>query len=230
MPRPSPLISAFDAALAWFRERVPMTDSQAKADMDAAREQAFWVTGAAHMGLVQQAWDGIDAAVESGESLDDFKRRVGESLRAAWGASEAAAAARLETIFRTNVQRSFMAGRHAEQTRPEVLEARPYWRAVAILDGRQTEVCNAIHGVVLPADHPFWATHWPPLHFNCRTTVTTLTEAQAKAKGITKRPPRHPAADGFGATPAAAPWKPELDDVPKPIAKVYKAKTGKRRR
>lgn len=225
MARPSPRPSEFEAALAWFRARLPLTDDEAQADMDFAREQAFWVTGAAHMDLVEQVWTAIDAAIEKGETLADFQERVGAALADAWGQGDPW---RLETIFRTNVQRAFGAGRHAELTEEAVLEVRPYWRAVAILDGRETEVCHSVHGTVLPADHPFWKSHWPPLHFNCRTSITALTEEQAKAKGITKHPTTEAAHEGFG-TPPGEPWKPSLEGRPEPVAKAFRGKVRRRK-
>ncbi|MEG1092384.1 MAG: phage head morphogenesis protein, partial [Acinetobacter sp.] len=43
----------------------------------------------------------------------------------------------------------------------------------------------ALNRIVLPIDHPFWLTHYPPLGFRCRCTVIALTEKQALKYGIT---------------------------------------------
>ncbi|MEG0132188.1 MAG: phage head morphogenesis protein, partial [Acinetobacter sp.] len=43
----------------------------------------------------------------------------------------------------------------------------------------------ALNRIVLPIDHPFWLTHYPPLSFRCRCTVIALTEKQALKYGIT---------------------------------------------
>ncbi|KJV38710.1 phage head protein, partial [Acinetobacter indicus] len=39
--------------------------------------------------------------------------------------------------------------------------------------------------IVLPIDHPFWLTHYPPLGYRCRCTVIALTEKEALKYGIT---------------------------------------------
>ncbi|MDV6170219.1 phage minor head protein [Flavobacterium sp. DG1-102-2] len=39
-------------------------------------------------------------------------------------------------------------------------------------DARVREAHKAWNGLVLPIDHPFWKTHWPPVDWGCRCTVT----------------------------------------------------------
>ncbi len=39
--------------------------------------------------------------------------------------------------------------------------------------------------IVLPIDHPFWLTHYPPLGFRCDAPCIALTEKQALKYGIT---------------------------------------------
>ena len=112
---------------------------------------------------------------------------------------------RLETIFRTNMQNAFATGRYMEMTAPAVLKRRPYWRFSAVRDGRTTKVCAAAHGTILPANHPWWKTHIPPLHFNCRSTFVPMTEKDAKAAGITKTPTELNSALGFGNPPDGVP-------------------------
>lgn len=48
------------------------------------------------------------------------------------------------------------------------------FRHVSILDERTTEICNHADGTTLAADHPYWLTHWPPLHWNCRSVVVPM--------------------------------------------------------
>lgn len=119
-----------------------------------------------------------------------------------WGAPNAA---RLETIFRTNVQAAYNAGRFAELSRPAMRAVRPFWKYVAILDGRTTATCAPLQGTVRPHDDDFWRTHWPPLHFNCRSTVVSLSRAEAaRAGGATPVPKAAAPGEGFGTRPALA--------------------------
>ncbi|MGQ0739129.1 MAG: phage minor head protein [Bacteroidota bacterium] len=43
-----------------------------------------------------------------------------------------------------------------------------------VMDGRTTEICTNLNGVVVPVDHPYVKTYYPPNHFGCRTTVRKL--------------------------------------------------------
>ncbi|PWF32279.1 phage head morphogenesis protein, partial [Yersinia pestis] len=62
---------------------------------------------------------------------------------------------------------------------------RQYLMYSAINDSRVRPSHLALNRIVLPIDHPFWLTHYPPLGFRCRCTVIALTEKQALKYGIT---------------------------------------------
>lgn len=164
----------FDEAIAWFRKRVKVTRSEWDAMTAAARYRAFVVSNVAQLDLVHDVWKALDAAIEKGTTLDDFRRDVAAKLRKAWAGDVDDPAWRLETIFRTNVQNAYSAGRYRQATDPDVLDDRPIWMFDAILDGRVTEVCAACDGTRLPASHEFWKTHNPPLHFNAATADTPV--------------------------------------------------------
>jgi hypothetical protein len=70
--------------------------------------------------------------------------------------------------FWTEARALDAAGRAAEFAReqPEYLEF------VGIDDGNQSDICYALThpAIILPTTHPFWKTHWPHLHFKCRST------------------------------------------------------------
>lgn len=48
------------------------------------------------------------------------------------------------------------------------------FRHISVLDGRTTQICRGADGATLPADHPYWQTHWPPLHYNCRSIIVPM--------------------------------------------------------
>lgn len=50
----------------------------------------------------------------------------------------------------------------------------PFAEFDAVIDNRTTDLCYSLHGIVVPADHPFLLTYWPPNHFNCRLNVRKL--------------------------------------------------------
>ena len=67
----------------------------------------------------------------------------------------------------------------------------PYLRYVATLDDRTRPDHRAWHGTVLPVDHPFWQTHYPPNGWRCRYTVIQFSERQLRARGyeVSEGPP-----------------------------------------
>jgi SPP1 gp7 family putative phage head morphogenesis protein len=207
----------FEAAIAWFRSRVPLTDEQMAQIDDEVRQRAFTVAGVAQLDVVTQVFDSIEAALASGTDLDDFKSAVADQLSSAWGEDDGW---RVETIFRTNVQSSYTAGRYHQAT--AAATDRPYWMFDAILDGRTTEVCEKCDGTVRPADDPWWKSHLPPLHFNCRSHFVTMTEEQAGAHGVTRAPTSAEPDDGFGAPPTFGTpgWEPQKKDYPTALWKI----------
>jgi SPP1 gp7 family putative phage head morphogenesis protein len=223
----------FEEALDAHRERLgtllPEPDWR---DVEArARTKAFWVAGVAQLDLVTETWSAVDKALADGTTLADFKKDIGAKLQAAWQGTVASPAVRLETIFRTNVQTAYNAGRWYQTQAPAVQAVRPFGRFDAVLDSRTTPECEVADGTVLRLSDPWWKSHWPPLRFQCRSTVVTLDEDEAAEEGVTATPPAAPAGEGFGQTPdvAAAEQPPgwatkKLDEAPEQLRQAAAAK------
>lgn len=219
MPDPAAGISPdpikFDEAIKAIRQRVPMTeDVWSQLEQDEL-EFAFTVADVAQLDMVVDVYEAIQRAVEDGTTLDDFKESVGEALETAWGEEDGA---RMETIFRTNVQGAYNSGRH--EAAQAVKEDRPYWRYQAILDNRTADMCRDCDGVVMDADSEWFQTHYPPLHPNCRCIAATLTQAQAEREGVTEHGPTVEPVDGFGQAPSGGgggDWEPDPEDYPGPL-------------
>jgi SPP1 gp7 family putative phage head morphogenesis protein len=216
----------FVRAIDFHLKKVPITPDAWKALYPPLRSRAFTVSAVQNLDVVTDAWRAIDKAVADGTTLEDFKKAVKGPLTDAWGGTVKRPAHRIETIYRTNVQGAYAAGRHAELTDPAVLEDQPYWQFDAIMDNRTSPVCKAAHGTVLPADDKWWATHNPPCHFNCRSTVIPMTGDEAKAAGVTETPTTEKAGDGFGEPPDLGDdaWVADkLANAPKDLATIVQA-------
>lgn len=75
----------------------------------------------------------------------------------------------------------------AAQKRVEIerlKSARPFLRYVAVLDNRTRARCRAYHGTVLPVEHCWWTTHFPPLDEECRCSVQQLSERDLRRRGL----------------------------------------------
>lgn len=219
----------FAEAVEWFRDRLPITDDAFQALVDRSHRRAFVVAGVSQFDVVMDVWKSIEKAITDGDDLDDFKDGVADKLLSEWGDDVDDPGRRIEVIFRTNLQSAYGAGRYRQATDPEVLEDHPIWMFDAILDGRESAICHACDATKLPADHEWWKTHNPPLHHQCRSTVTTMTKDEAGK--LTAKPSTSKPAEGFGDAPLEGDAAgTELDDwaeekieaAPEPIAAIAK--------
>jgi SPP1 gp7 family putative phage head morphogenesis protein len=161
-----------------------------------AHAKAFTVAKVARMDILQDIRDEVYNALNEGKTFNQFKKELqpilqkkgwwgkaievspeGEAKKIIYGTPY-----RLKTIFRTNLQTSYMAGRYKQFI--ENASKRPYWQYVAVMDSRTREAHRLLHGKVFRYDDPFWNTHFPPNGYNCRCRVRALTANQVKAKGL----------------------------------------------
>jgi len=210
-----------ERALRWFARRLALPDEELKALSEEARRRAFWVSGLAALDMVQEVMDALERALAEGETYEDFRRRLSERVRTAWGRGSPY---RLELIFRTNLQLAYGAGRYREAER--VKDLRPYWGLSVVLDGRTSRICAPLAGVVLPADHPFWRNHIPPLHYNCRTALVTYSREEGERLAW-KEAPAHAPQEGFGRPPGREEWSPNPRDYHPELWRAYLRALGR---
>jgi SPP1 gp7 family putative phage head morphogenesis protein len=212
----------FEEAIRAFRARVPMTDEEFALYTEPERQRARWTAGLAQARAVQEVMDALDRAIADGTTLEDFQAEVGGRLAESWGGEDAP---RVETMFRTTVMQAYNDGRAEIFSDPEVQKSRRYLRFDAVGDSRTSEICEALDGKVLPIDDPFWRTHSPPLHPNCRSILTPLTDEEAADEGITRGKPDTGGAapaDGFGAQRDPENPEPDISGLDPAIRKVLK--------
>ena len=213
----------FDEAVLWFRQRLQLSDADFARLLERSRKMAGGWAGKAQLDLVDQVWVALERALDSGTTFHDFRIEVTKSVGDAWYGRSDVSAERLETIFRTNVQTAYGAGRVEQLEDPDVLESRPFWRYSAIHDSRTSEICKACDGTVLPADHPWWASHQPPMHFRCRCTIIAMRPAPAERRGITTSPTDIDADEGFGNPRALREFRPSQREYPPELVKRFKS-------
>lgn len=219
---PSLLRVTLEEAINWFRARVPITRGAWNRLSRAARRQAFTVSHVARLDVVTQVWRAMDRAIADGLPLEEFQRRVAEELLEEWKGTTINPARRMELIYRQNVQNAYSAGRWQQQTDLDVLRARPFWMYDAVIDSRTTQLCQSLHGTILPVTHDFWKTRYPPNHFGCRAGVRSLTRRQAERRGgATQNVPVLAAEEGFANVPSVGDWQPDLTTYPPRVVAAY---------
>jgi len=178
-----------EEAIVYFRQKVPVPIDVWDGLVSKNHDWAFKLAGIADMDVMDDVFTALQDSIEKGEDFRDFKARVSEQLENAWGGTVAEPGARIETIFRTNLQSSYMAGQYAQAQ--ESKEDRPYALFDFIGDQDLCEDCNAIADEIghfaIPLDE--WTGEVPPIHHNCRCGWTTLTEEEAREQGVLENMP-----------------------------------------
>lgn len=164
-------------AAAYWKSKVPMTNKEAMALTEEARKRAFYAAGLAKLDQVNLVHGALLQALEQGQSVEDFKKNIAEIIqKAGWDGR------RIETIFNTNMQSAYQAGRWKSIEKNKTRF--PYLQYSSVIDNRTRASHAALHGIVYPADHAFWNSHYPPNGFNCRCTAVQISKYYAEKEGL----------------------------------------------
>lgn len=202
-----------------------------KDTLDDANNRVFQVAKAMKMDVLVDIRQEVEKAIGDGKSFADFQKDLEPRLRARgwWGKRtitrpdgtetvQLGSPHRLKTIYRTNVQSAYNAGRWTGQW--ENRKRRPYLMLIDGLIANSRPTHKKQSGSVQPTDSKFWRapdSWYPPNGFNCTGRTRPLTEAQAKARGIKINAPSAKPDPGFGGNPGINMFKPVKKDYPPDI-------------
>ncbi len=144
--------------------------------------KSFTVVGVMRLDVLTDIYEQIKKAINKGTTLDEFKKDFKKIIKRRGWYDPKFTPWRLETIFRTNIQTAYQAGRYKQMA--EMADVRPYWMYDAVNDNRTRPAHRAMDGKVFRADDPIWDSWYPPNGFNCRCRVVALSEHQLKRKGL----------------------------------------------
>lgn len=150
-----------------------------------AKAQAFTVAGINSEKTLEKIRDDLAALVEQGPTLREFKRGLRESLDTSHIGD-----AHAETIYRTNVQAAYSAGRDVLTSNPIVASVFPYREYIPIHDGRVDPEHLALGSLglngtgIYRADDPMWDYFSPPWRYNCRCGTNEKTIEAAARGGV----------------------------------------------
>ena len=189
----------FEAQIEYLRQKLNLPTERWDDITGRAFERAFVVAGAAKADLLADLHQQLLTRATDGAGINafrkDFKQIVAKHGWTGWtgeGTKEGEAW-RTRVIYQTNMASSYAAGRYAQMSDPEVLKLHPYWRYIHSEGAMHPRPHHlAWHGLTLPADHPFWKTHFAPNGWGCQCRITSVTRAEgersAKA-GLGEPPP-----------------------------------------
>ena len=162
-----------------------------------AQAQAFSVANIYRQDVTAELYESLQAALKNGQSFATWQQQVQQRFDArSWAHQDGQVVdkatgevlakrltpARLQTVYRTNMQSAMMAGRWTQLY--DNKDARPYLQYVAVMDMKTRPSHAALHGSVYAIDDPFWGSFYPPNGFNCRCTVMALGERDIKRKDL----------------------------------------------
>lgn len=226
-----------------------------------AQAKAFTIAGVMKLDILKDMRDGLQKALQEGNTQTDFDRQMLPILeRKGWLGKglvidestgelqgKRLMPRRLDTIFRTNMQSAYNAGRYREQIANAA--SRPYLERVAVMDSHTRPVHAGLNGFIAPIDSPVWGFLYPPDAYGCRCRVRARSAAEVEKQGLTVYHPEvieieqefgipgetrkvpaminpitgavYAADPGFGINPGKVAWQPELDKYPTPAARQY---------
>ena len=198
---------SFEEAEKLFLMRIPMTKKEWEELEPKLRFRAFVVGRLTELDAIESVRVRVLKALKEGKTLQEFWQETGKDELLKRAGFHRSNPWYWETVFRTNIQSAYNAGR-AYQFR----KAPPtYYEFVGITDARQTPTCRARSGIIRPSNDPFWITNWPPLHFNCRSTVRAVHKEEYEGLGlkVTGELPQDIPPKGFGVYPldSGSYWK-----------------------
>ncbi len=166
----------FKFQVAAFRLRLAqMKDTASWRDVwQDQHDRAWMVAGATGADLLADLAAAVDKGITEGQTLEtfrkDFRALVEKNGWHGWTGEGTAKgeAWRTRVIYNTNLSVSYHAGRHAQL----VAAGYPFWVYFHGNSREPREEHLAWDGLILPSDHDFWKTHYPPNGWGCSCYVS----------------------------------------------------------
>lgn len=179
------------------------------ARLETLRKEAWTLAKISDVEQIEQVKQSLIKALAEGKSFREWQQALTPEMLALPRHYQ-------ETVFRTAMLSSYN-GAKWTHFRAHV-GRRPILRYIAINDHRTRPAHHALHGLMMPVDDERWQQLAPPLGFNCRCTMVSLSEKQAKALGYSGAPGKLPTwEDDHGVSHTAAADKgwgsPERRDI-----------------
>ncbi|WP_321367605.1 PBECR2 nuclease fold domain-containing protein [uncultured Desulfuromusa sp.] len=127
----------------------------------------------------------VDKAISEGTTLETFRKDFDIIVAKHGWSYNGGRNWRSNVIYSTNIRTAYMAGRWKQLTDPELLKLRPYleYRHGDSLHPRLPHL--AWDGTILPADDPWWQTHYTPNGWGCKCKVFSVSERDLERMGKT---------------------------------------------
>lgn len=164
--------SPYDNAVREAMRRMNCTPQQFEKLSADLRTQAFTIGRLSQIDMISKVKEAYVKQLKSSEvSVKKFIEDALEITGKDIGYSQY-----FDIVFRTNLQKDYNAAKAFDI----VNDPPQFLQFVGIEDERQSDICRARSGVILPATDPWWDDNWPPLHYNCRSTIREIMGSEAE--------------------------------------------------
>lgn len=133
--------------------------------LNALKENVWQFSSAKNYAQLRELSDALldeEGNLRSFEAFRDIARIINDKFMKQW----------LRTEYDLAVAGGQMAGKWVHITANR--DTLPYLQFDAVMDGRTTEICGRLNGIIRRVDDPIWGIIYPPNHFNCRSNVRQL--------------------------------------------------------
>lgn len=162
----------------------------------AEHASSFTVAKAMKMDLLEDIRNAVDQAIENGDTFYQFRKQLEPILkkRGWWGikdmkdpktgetiSARLGSPRRLKTIYRANMRTARAAGQwdRAERTK----KLRPYFLYSLGPSMVHRDIHLKWNKLLLPIDHSFWNTHFPPNGWGCKCRARQVGKREAERLG-----------------------------------------------
>ena len=164
-------------AIDYIRGLTPVTKAVFDGLQRQYKQDAITVAGVNDQRVLQKIRDQLAEVLQQGGTASDFRTAVNQLTDTA--GIDRLTAFELDTVFNTNVQKAYAAGRYEQMNEESTAQALPYWQYWTVGDDRVRPAHAALDQFVAKSDDPVWHKIYPPCGFNCRCSVVPLLEDEA---------------------------------------------------
>lgn len=188
---------SYKEAVEYFKKKINLPTKRWNDLEGAMHTRAFTVAGAMRADILLDFRKAVDAAIEKGESLQDFRDRF-YNIASKWRESDPSfdekmqrpkyGAWRSKVIYQTNILTSAAAAQERQaRAMPDVFTHAKY---VCMMMPTSRDQHKAWNGTVLPVNDPWWEKHSPPNGFGCLCEKEFISkyEMDAGLEKTTKAP------------------------------------------
>ncbi len=160
-----------------------------------AHDRAFTVAKVTRLDLLHDMFTSIEEAMQNGTGFKEWQKNIKPTLQQKgwWGEQDITNpktgevktinvdSRRLRNIFKTNMRVAYAKARYEEQIK---LPLSKYFQYISALLETTRAEHEALHNTILPNNHPFWDTNYPPNAWGCVCKVRAVTKAWCEKRGL----------------------------------------------